>query len=109
VTVQVTQVKAGSINKIINTEAVLFPIQQAAITPKISAPIKKFYVNRGSRVKAGQLLVTLENQDLVASETENKGALAQAEAAYSTTTATGLPEELRKAQLDAETAKQALC
>jgi HlyD family secretion protein len=108
VSVQVTQVKTGPIDKIVSAEAVLFPVQQAAITPKISAPIKRFYVNRGSHVKAGQLLATLENQDLVASETENKGALAQAEAAYSTTTAAGLPEEMRKAQLDAEAARQAL-
>jgi len=108
VTVQVAPVKQTSIEKIISTEAILFPFQQAAVTPKISAPVKKFYVNRGSRVKAGQLLATLENQDLIASETENKGALAQAEATYSTTTTAGLPEELRKAELDAEATKQAL-
>jgi RND family efflux transporter MFP subunit len=107
VSVQVAQVKQTSIEKVLTTEAVLFPLQQAAITPKISAPVKKFYVNRGSRVKAGQLLATLENRDLAASATENKGALAQAEAAYSTTTAAGLPEEMRKAELDAEAAKQA--
>src|ERR1700754_2137038 len=82
VTVQVVQVKQTSIEKTLTTEAVLFPLQQAAITPKISAPVKKFYVNRGSRVKAGQLLAVLENRDLAASATENKGALAQAEATY---------------------------
>lgn len=108
VAVQVAPVKQTSIEKIISTEAILFPLQQAGITPKISAPVKKFYVNRGSRVKAGQLLATLENQDLIASEAENKGALAQAEATYSTTTTAGVPEELRKAELDTEATKQAL-
>jgi HlyD family secretion protein len=107
VSVQVVPVKQDSIVKVISAEAVLFPLQQASITPKISAPVKRFYVNRGSRVKAGQLLATLENRDLAASQVENKGALAQAEAAYATTTASGVPEEMRKAELDVEASKQA--
>src|SRR5882672_2803480 len=100
VSVQVATVKQTSIEKVISSEAVLFPLHQAAITPKVSAPVGRFYVNRGDRVKAGQLLATLENRDLAASEAENKGALAQAEAAYATTTTSGLPEEMRKAELD---------
>ncbi len=100
-------VKVGTLKRVIRTEAVLFARQQAAVTPKISAPVKRFYVNRGSRVKAGQLLATLENRDLAASEVENKGALAQAEAAYASTTNAALPEELRKAQLDADATRQA--
>jgi len=107
VSVQVTQVKKDSIEKVIVADAVLFPLQQAAITPKISAPVKHFYVNRGNHVKAGQLLAMLENRDLAASEAENKGGLAQAEAAYATTTLSGLPEELHKAELDVEASKQA--
>jgi len=107
VSVQAELVKSGSLKRAISTEAVLFPLQQAAITPKISAPVKRFYVNRGSRVRAGQLLATLENRDLAASEVENKGVLAQAEAAYASTTTAALPEALRKAQLDADAAKQA--
>ena len=62
VVVQVATVKQASIEKIVNSEAVLFPLQQAAITPKVSAPVKRFLVNRGDRVKAGQLLAVLENQ-----------------------------------------------
>jgi HlyD family secretion protein len=107
VTVQVAPVRQDSIEKTIVTEAVLFPLQQAAITPKISAPVKRFYVNRGSKVKAGQLLATLENSDLAASQVENKGALAQAEAAYTTTTVAGVPEEMHKAELDADASKKA--
>src|SRR6266850_1312758 len=106
--VKVATVRQASIERVISTEAVLFPLQQAAITPKVSAPVKRFYVNRGSRVKAGQLLAVLENRDLAASEQENKGGLAQAEAAYASTTSAALPEEMRKAELDAESTKQAL-
>lgn len=107
VSVQVAQVKQGEIEKVIASEAVLFPLQQAAITPKISAPVKRFYVNRGTHVKAGELLATLEDRDLAASEAENKGALSQAEAVYANATASGLPEEFRKAELDVEATKQA--
>ena len=39
-------------------------LAQAAISPKITAPVKKFFVQRGSKVKAGQLLAILENSDL---------------------------------------------
>jgi len=68
--------------------------------------VKRFYVNRGSRVKAGELLATLEDRDLAASEVENKGALSQAEAVYANATASGLPEEFRKAELDVEATRQ---
>jgi HlyD family secretion protein len=108
VSVQAVEVKQGAIEQTIHADAVLFPIQQAALTAKINAPVKKFYVSRGAKVKAGQLLAVLENRDLAASATENKGSLDQAEAAYATTTAAGLPEEMKKAELDAESAKQAL-
>ena len=37
VSVQVASVKQGPMEKIITAEAVLFPLQQAALTPKISA------------------------------------------------------------------------
>jgi HlyD family secretion protein len=108
VSVEVATVRQASIARTIRSEAVLFPIQQAAITSKVNAPVRRFYVNRGSRVKAGQLLALLENRDLAASAIENRGALAQAQATYATTTASGLPEEMRKAELDVEAARQAL-
>lgn len=106
VTVQAATAQKTTLEQTITAQAVLFPLQQAAITPKISAPVRKFYVNRGSRVHKNQLLVVLENRDLAASSEENKGNLAQAEAAYTTTTSAALPEELQKAQLDVEAAKK---
>jgi HlyD family secretion protein len=108
VNVQVATVKTEAIEKIISSDAIVYPVQQASITPKITSPVKQFYVDRGRAVKKGQLLATLENQDLQASEVENKGGLAQAEAAYTSTTSAGVPEELQKAELDAQAAKQSL-
>ena len=108
IAVQAVNVQRGPIEQVIRAEAVIFPRNQAAITPKIIAPVREFLVNRGSRVHKGQLLAVLENRDISASVQENKGNLDQAEAAYSTTMASGLPEELRKAELDAKSAHEAL-
>ncbi len=107
VTVQVAPVEKTTIQHTINTQAILFPRQQAAIVPKISAPVKNFLVKRGSPVRQGQLLAVLENRDLSAAAQENKGSYEQAQASYETTTAASLPEEIQKAQADAQQAQQA--
>jgi len=106
VPVQVVSVEQKTIQHTITAEAILFPLQQAAITSKISAPVKKFYVQRGARVRQGQLLAVLENRDLSAAAQENKGTYDQAQAAYATTTASDLPQEVQKAQLDTQAAKE---
>jgi HlyD family secretion protein len=108
VSVQVVPVQKTEIEHTISSQAILFPRQQAAIVPKISAPVRKFLVKRGSKVHEGQLLAVLENRDLSASAQENKGAYEQAQAAYTTTTGASLPEEIQKAEADAQQAKQAL-
>ena len=51
--VQVVAVKKATIEQTVASEAILFPLAQSAIVPKISAPVKAFYVNRGSKVHAG--------------------------------------------------------
>jgi len=108
VSVRVALAQSTSIKHMITAEAILFPLDQAALTPKISAPVREFYVQRGSRVHRGQLLAALENRDLAASEIENKGAYEQAQAGYNNTTAASLPEELRKAELDAQQSQAVL-
>jgi HlyD family secretion protein len=108
VTVQVAPVEKTSIERTINTQAILFPKQQAAIVPKISAPVQRFLVKRGSPVHAGELLAVLENRDLAAAVQDTQGTYNQQQAAYETTTAASLPEEIRKAEADAQQAKQAL-
>lgn len=89
----------------IEADAVLSPIAEAAIEPKITAPVKKFYVQRGSKVKAGELLATLENADLKAALLDNQGALAAQNAAYETTVKAQVPEDYQKADLDLAQAK----
>src|SRR5438094_9984579 len=54
--VQAAHPEQGSISEQITADATLSPLAQAAISPKVTAPVKKFLVQRGARVKAGQLL-----------------------------------------------------
>ena len=105
VTVQAEHPEQGPIAEHITADAVLAPLAQAAIAPKISAPVRKFYVQRGSRVKAGELLATLENSDLAAAAMDNKGSYMAAEAAYATATKAQVPEDTLKAESDLAQAK----
>ena len=106
VAVQTAPVQHGSIEQIVTSEAIIFPRDQAAITPKVVAPVKAFYVSRGNRVHRGQLLALLENRDLAAAELDSKGAYEQAQATYGLETKSALPEEWQKAELDVKTAKE---
>ena len=107
VTVEVTRAKRGPIEQTVSVEAVVSPLQQAVITPKITSTISKFYVQRGSHVKQGQLLAVLENADLAGAAEKSKGEYEQAQAAYATTTGASVPEQVQKAELDAAAAKAA--
>jgi HlyD family secretion protein len=107
VPVKVTPVRRAAIEQTVSAEAVVFPLQQAVVMAKITSPIKKFLVQRGSRVRKGQLLAILENADLSAAAEQGKGELEQAQAGYSTTTGSSLPEQIQKAELDAAAAKAA--
>lgn len=108
VTVQVAPVEKTDIQRTVTTQAILFPRRQAAIVPKISAPVQKFLVQRGSAVHEGELLAVLENRDLAAAAQDTRGAYDQAQATYETTTGANLPEEVQKAEADVQQAKQAL-
>jgi|CZKL01.1.fsa_nt_gi HlyD family secretion protein len=105
VTVQAEHPEQGSISEHITVDAVLSPLAQASIAPKITAPVRKFYVQRGAKVKEGQLLATLENSDLAAAALDNKGSYMAAEAAYATATKAQVPEDTQKAELDFAQAK----
>jgi HlyD family secretion protein len=107
VSVQTSPAEKEDISQIVNEEAVIFPLQQATVAPKITSTIKQFLVQRGSKVKKGQLLAVLENADLSAAAESSRGDFEQAEAAYTTTVTSSLPQQIQKAQLDAASAKSA--
>ncbi len=55
----------GAIDHMVIADAVLYPINQANVTAKIAAPVKRILVNRGDHVRAGQVIAELESADLV--------------------------------------------
>lgn len=108
VAVQAEKVATGDLTQTVAAEATLVPQAQAAIVPKISAPVKRFLVQRGSPVHAGEVLAVLDNADLAAAVTDAKGQLTQAQASYTTTTQATVPEGLRQAQQNVKQTKAAL-
>ena len=64
-------------------------------------------MQRGARVRAGQLLLELENQDLAGAAAESRAAFDLAEATYETTAKATVPQEVQKAELDVRAAKDA--
>ena len=108
VTVQAAHPSTGAITADIAADAMLAPIAQAALLPKITAPVKAFYVQRGSHVKAGQLVATLENSDLAGAVVDNQGAYTAAKGTYASATQTTLPEELNRSRLAVDQSKAAL-
>ncbi len=106
--VQVSPAIKGSIRLLVSADAVLYPRDQANIVPKISAPVKRFLVNRGDHVRQGQLLAELEARDLAGAAQESRGQYQQAQSNYRSTTAAGVPEQMAKAQADATAAREAM-
>jgi multidrug efflux pump subunit AcrA (membrane-fusion protein) len=105
VTVEAERPEIGDIAEHVMADAALSPLAQAAISPKITAPVHAFYVQRGSRVNAGQILAVLENRDLSAQAQDNKGQYTAAQATYNIQTKAQVPEDYAKAELDVAQAK----
>jgi hypothetical protein len=51
VPVTAANAEKATVQRVVTADVVLFPLQQAALVPKISAPVKQFYANRGSKVR----------------------------------------------------------
>jgi len=95
----------GPISAEIAADAVLAPLAQAAIAPRISAPVKAELVQRGATVHKGQLLLTLEDGDLRGAALDSRGSLSQAQAAFTAATLATIPEDAQKAQLEVDQAR----
>ena len=105
VEVQASVARDEPITEHIVADGILNPLAQASISPRIAAPVREFFVQRGSKVKKGELLATLENRDLAAAMVDSQGSYDAAEAEYKTTTEATVPEDSQKAKLDLAQAK----
>lgn len=103
--VQVAVANRETIKHIVVADGSLFPVDQANVMPKITAPVARFYVNRGDHVRKGQLIARLENRDLVAAAAAAKAQAQEAEANLHTTTSATVPEAEVKAKTDVEAAQ----
>lgn len=108
VSVETATAKLQPMVETVTAEGVLYPIHQASLSPKVTAPVRNFFVNRGDRVHKGQLLAQLENRDLAAAVVSAEGNYDQAKATYATATGSVLPETVQKAQLDLKDAEATL-
>ena len=108
VTVDVAPVLLSTIQQTVRADALIYPTQQSALVSKIAAPIRALHVQRGAKVKAGQLLVELESRDLAGTAAESHAAADLAEATFETASRATLPQEVQKAELDTRAAKDAL-
>jgi HlyD family secretion protein len=98
----------GAIDHVITADAVLYPINQANVIPKLTAPVRRILVNRGDHVRVGQLLAELETADLSAAAEESKHQYEQTQAASQTLTGATVAEDRSKAESDVKSAQQAL-
>lgn len=108
VPVQVAEARQEPIQKLVLADGILRALDQSALTPKISAPVRVFYVNRGDHVRKDQVVAVLENRDLAASVADAKGSYEQASAQYRNVTSAAVPDEIVKAQQDVEAAREAM-
>ena len=92
----------------VEADATLAPVAQASLAARVSAPIRAEYVQRGARVRKGQLLLRLDDRDLQGAALDSKGNLTVAQAAYTAATKATNPDQIQQAQTDAATDKAAL-
>jgi len=105
VSVQAEHPAVGPIAEEIPADAVLNPLAEAALVPRITAPIRAEFVQRGTHVHKGQLLITLEDRDLQGNALDSQGAVNAAQAAYAAATQATIPEDVQKARLDVDQAR----
>ncbi len=108
VPVQVAAAARETMRRMVTADAVIFPVEQANVMSKLSAPIRTFYIKRGEHVKAGQRIATLENRDLVAAVAAARAQLAQAQSNLRTVEASTVPESETKARTDVQAAREQL-
>jgi membrane fusion protein, multidrug efflux system len=81
--VQVTKIVSQKLEMMVHLPGEIEPYEDVAVFPKVTGFVKSITVDRGSHVKAGELIAQLEAPELVAqrSETESKLQAAKAQLA----------------------------
>lgn len=113
VSVKVAKAERQDISVQVSALGTIFPRDQAVVSAKIGAQIKKMSLLKNRVVRAGEVIAVLESRDLVAQRSEAKAALGEAEANARSVSTGSIPQtnaQDQKALRDARanvTAKQA--
>ena len=78
-TVQVTQVQSRTLKTVESLPAQIAPYEAVDIYPKVTGFIDALKVDRGSRVREGEVIVRLSAPELVAQRSQGEAALASAQ------------------------------
>lgn len=98
VEVKLAPATVDDVEQSITGPATLFPVAQAGVAARNSAPISKLLVKKGDSVAAGQTLAVLEARDVVAANNEAVANVNEAEQNLLKTTAGTLPSDLERAR-----------
>lgn len=98
VDVKIAKAEIADVKIIVQAPAVVYAREQANISSRVTAPIRKLFVRKGDTVAAGQLLALLDNRDLVARRDEAMAAAAEAEAGLQRVATGTLPADIERAR-----------
>ncbi len=108
VAVKVAPAEVADVKITVSGPAFLFGREQANLSARVTAPIKRLLVRKGDRVSAGQVLAELDNRDLLAQRDEAAAAVTDAEANLQRVAAGTLPADIERARGQLAAAEAAL-
>ena len=108
VEVQTVQAEVRTVEETVTAPATIFPLAEARVAPKLTAPIARLTVRKGDRVTKGQPLAWLRSEDLAAQLAEAKAQVTDAEANLEKLSAGTLPTEVERAQGEVERSEASL-
>jgi multidrug efflux pump subunit AcrA (membrane-fusion protein) len=98
VEVKVAKAEAAGVKITVRAPASVFAREQANISARITAPIRKLLVRKGDTVAAGQALAQLDNSDLMAQRDEAAAGVTDAQANLERVTSGTLPTDIERAR-----------
>jgi len=108
VEVKVAKAEAAGVKITVHAPASVFAREQANISARITAPIRKLLVRKGDTVAAGQALAQLDDSDLVAQRDEAAAGVTDAQANLERVTSGTLPTDIERARGQLAVAEPAL-
>ncbi|HAC62698.1 MAG TPA: efflux transporter periplasmic adaptor subunit [Cyanothece sp. UBA12306] len=101
-------VEAKTLTQEIKTSGVVRPTQSVNLSPKTAGQLAELYVEKGQRVKKGQMIARMEDNSITTQVLEAKANLRQVQARLAELLAGNPPEEIDQAQARLNKAKSNL-